>query len=257
MDPEPPYVPEDRRGTLDRRASLPGPLRRAPARLRRDQGRGRRLRRPRHRAPRSTASTRIRPSASSRSATSSRTSSTASRDEPRQARRARAGARRTAASSGFDAYEHVIAVGRRRRDPRGAARLPAGAPPGRGRSRQARLLREARRDRPDGRALGHRVRGDREEEGPHARRRHAAPPPGVLPRGVQAHPGRRDRRARLGRGLLDAGRPLARRPQARVLRRRVADPELALLHLARGRHDRRAARPPDRRRRVGLRRAAR
>ena len=52
-------------------------------------------------------------------------------------------------------------------------------------------------------------------------------------------------------GLLEPGRPLEPRAAAELVRHRVADPQLALLHLALRRPHRRAARPQHRRRQLG------
>ena len=97
---------------------------------------------------------------------------------------------------------------RRPRDPGHAAGLPADAPRGGGRGRQARLHREAGRRRRPGHPQGAgRGRGGEEEE-PGRRRRHPAPAPGRLPRDHEADPRRRDRRDRRGPLLLEPGQPL-------------------------------------------------
>src|SRR5205823_260935 len=72
-----------------------------------------------------------------------------------------------------------------------------------------------------------------------------------------ADPLRRHRRPR-GRGsLLEPGRAVDEAARARLVGRRVADQELALLHVALGRPHRRAAHPQYRRGELGVRRASR
>ena len=89
------------------------------------------------------------------------------------------------------------------------------------------------------------------------RRRHAAAPPGPLPRDDEAGPAT----AQIGEHrrrpvLLEHGRPVGDQENARDDRDGVAVPQLALLHLALRRPHRRAARPQHRRRQLGDRGAA-
>ena len=139
--------------------------------------------------------------------------------------------------------------------PGDAARIPADPSRRRGRGRQEHLHREAGRRRRSRHPRGPRRLRAGAGEGTRHRRRHAAPPPDRLRRDDEADPRRRDRRHRVGALLLEPGRALEEGPPAGVERRRVAAPQLALLHLALGRPHRRAARPQHRRRQLGDERA--
>ncbi len=153
--------------------------------------------------------------------------------------------------TGFDAYKKVIASDVDMIILVDAARLPSTAPRRRRRRRQAHLHGEAGRHRFSRHPLGARdLRRSPQEEARH-RRRHPAPSPGRVHRDDQAHPQRRHRRCRERPGLLEPGRAVEQRPAAELVRHRMADPQLAVLHLAVGRPHRRAARPQHRRRELG------
>ena len=128
--------------------------------------------------------------------------------------------------------------GDRQQGGRGAARDAAGVPrptPRRGdRGGQARLHGEAGGGGSGGGALRDRLGRSRRPEGPRHRGRNAAAPRRRLPGGDAAHPRRRHRRHRRGPGLLEPGRPVDEAAAATMVRRRVADPKLALFHLAVG-----------------------
>ena len=133
-------------------------------------------------------------------------------------------------------------------------RRPASGPmhlAGRRRGGQARVHGEAGRRRRPRHPRRARRREEAKAKKPRRRRRHAAPPPDRLPRDDEAHPRRRDRRHRRRALLLEPGRPVDEAAQARVDRHGVADPQLALLHLALRRPHRRAARPQPRRGQLG------
>src|SRR5205814_2271570 len=121
-----------------------------------------------------------------------------------------------------------------RRAARDAARVPRAAPRRGDRGRQARLHGEARGRGSGGGALGDRIGRSRRSERPRDRGRNAAAPRRGLPGGDAADPRRRHRRHRRGPGLLEPGRPVDEAAAATMVRRRVADPKLALFHLAVG-----------------------
>ena len=117
-----------------------------------------------------------------------------------------------------------------------ASRLPAAAPDGRGEREQARLLREAVRDRFAGRARGHgRAEAGADEE-PGARRRVLLALQQHDPGGGRSGQEGRHRQARcaLFDVLHESGEAHAARERAprRHERHRVADSELVQLHLA-------------------------
>ena len=135
--------------------------------------------------------------------------------------------------------------------PGDAAGLPSRAPQGVGRGRQAHLHREAgrgRRARHQDLPVAGRRRGAEEAAG---RLRPAAAPPAGLSRDDGPHPRRRHRRHRRRARLLEPGRAVEPRPQAGVVRHRVAAAQLVLLRVAVRRSHRRAARAQHRRRQLG------